>query len=545
MSKVTSMTRTGFLAVLMALVGFSYALATNNSDAVTDVATRAAGTVVGSFAPLAFANPFVTGSTDRDLGDAVSGSAVTRLVRAKGGVAPYSFTAGSTPTGLSLLTNGILTGTLGSYSPSALRFLVTVKDSFGTHPDSVTNTFRLTVINSTTFRFGNSALSDGTQFQSYSDNLIALNGKTPYTFAVSGVTLKGVAQANGLRDVGLSLSNDGVIYGVPILPGTISFVATATDAAGKTAVGRNGTGLSQTFSFTVAASTIVQGSFLATAITVKEGLTGKDSVSLKGVLNLGAETIASLSGKPLTVRIGAFEVNGPAFDGKGNSKSAAKVTPAIKASVKKYGVFAFSDMKDSINVGTLPSGATFVNLAVEVRVGDAVVASQFLHFNIKTGKGTAATLTYKLGGGNDLGGTISLLKVTGADDKAGTGDAFKVAFGGVPPASVVLTTTNFVSTIVGNLNLGATGALTNKGKITFKGAKNSANVVSFSYDTIHGKGGYTTGILPATGTGLPQASKGGSEFYSHSVTFLFGTTTLLSAQGGLNIVPKGIKYASQ
>ena len=136
MSNVSSWARTGLLAVLLAMVGFSYSLATN-SNSTPDVEGRAAGATVGSFSPLAFANPFVTGTAgDRDLGDAVSGSAVVRLVRAKGGCPPYAFTAGSVPAGLTLFKSGLVAGTLGSFTtfPNLQRFAVTVKDSFGNCP---------------------------------------------------------------------------------------------------------------------------------------------------------------------------------------------------------------------------------------------------------------------------------------------------------------------------------------------------------------------------------------------------------------------------
>jgi hypothetical protein len=95
MFKTFSTARTGLLAILLAMVGFSYSLATSNSDAeCVQTAPRA----VGTQPPLAFTNPFATASTDRDLGDAVAGSALSRLVRAKGGIAPYSFSAGTTAT---------------------------------------------------------------------------------------------------------------------------------------------------------------------------------------------------------------------------------------------------------------------------------------------------------------------------------------------------------------------------------------------------------------------------------------------------------------
>jgi len=538
MSNVSGWARTGLLAVLLAMVGFSYSLATNNSSSTSDGSSAATGTVIGSFLPLAFANPFVTGSTDRDYGDAISGSSVTRLTRAKGGVAPYSFTAGTTPTGLTLFSNGILTGTLGSFSPKALRFAVTVKDSFGTAPHSVTEQFRLTIINSTLLRFGNDTLSDGTKFQAYSDNLVVLNGKAPYSFSVTNVTLNGTAKTGGLGDLGLGLSNDGVVYGVPIVSGTVGFTASAKDANGKFAVGRSGTGSSQAFTFTIASGTAIQGSFVATQITVKAGVAGKDGISMKGVINMGGEAITSLSGKPLSVRIGGITAAAAIFGGKGVASTAKGVKPAQSGKVGKFGVFSFTDKFDTIGATGITGGT--ISLPVEVRVGDAVVGSQFLSFVVKTGKQT--TLTYKIGGktGSDLGGAISLLKVTGADDKAGTGDAWKVAFGGVAPASINLSTTTQVTGVIGNLALTPAPVTVKNGKIAFK-----TNGFNFAYDSIKGKGAYTTPVLPSSSTGIPQASKGSSPFFAASTTFLNGSTTILTAEGGQKVFPKGTKYSSQ
>ena len=57
------------------------------------------------------------------------------------------------------------------------------------------------------------------------------------------------------------------------------------------------------------------------------------------------------------------------------------------------------------------------------------IATQFLNFTIKPGHNGAVTLTYKIGGGHDVGGAATVTAVKGADDKDETGDKWKVYYG--------------------------------------------------------------------------------------------------------------------
>ncbi|HLX63575.1 MAG TPA: hypothetical protein VKX17_20060 [Planctomycetota bacterium] len=558
MSKSTSMTRVGLLAVLLAMLGFSYSLATSNSEdaAGESVAARA----VGTNPPLNFANPFVGGvvGNDRDLGDAVAGSALTRLVRAKGGIAPYTFTAAGTAVQgippvattlsvaqLQLLSDGILTQVGTQCSPAIkagpFRFQVTVKDSFGTAPHTKTETFRLTFIGSTQFRFASTTLSDGVQFRPYSDVAATINGKGPIKYKlVSSIP----------TSMGLGVAADGAVFGVPTVSGTVTLVVSATDANGKLAANRLGVGTNQTYTLNVTAGKSLSSLISASSITIKSGFgtdskgVGKDGVAFKGIADLGAEAITTLSGKNLNIRIGAYTGPVASFDGKGNANTAKGVTPTVKASVKKFGLTTITITKDTVIPATL-TGLTTIQLPVEVRLGDAVIGSEFLTFSIKTGK-TGATLTYKGDVTNDSAGSAQLLKVVGADDKAGTGDAWKVTFLGRFPSSVLGSPVS--ATVAIGSNFTNTVQLTNKnGKLTGKGSNKSPVVSAFSLDTTKkGAGSYTTGVLPSsatTGTGIPQASTAPTTqvFFASTVTFSTGA----GFDGSLAIFPKGKKWGSQ
>ena len=548
MTKTTSMARTGLLAVLLAMVGFSYALATSNSDVASDIPT--APRAVGTNPPLAFANPFVSGGTDRDLGDAVAGSALTRLVRAKGGIPPYAFSVtGTAVTQLSsallqLFTDGVLT-TVGTQTSPAIpagpfRFAVTVKDSFGTAPHTVTETFRLTFVSTTQFRFAASAAPDATQYQPYSSALPVINGKPAYTFTATGLP------------TGLGISKDGTVYGIPTTAGTFTFVATATDSNGKLAAGRSGTGASQSFTITVGANKMLSSTFSFTTLTIKQGFgTGKDGVTAKGVANLGAEAVTSLAGKNVGFRVGSYTGPVAAFTVRGATASAATargVLPVIKASVRKFGITSLTISKDTINAGTFTTGP--VTLPVEITIGDAVVSSQSLSFAVKTGRNGSVTLTYKGLASDDVGGSGQLLKVTGSDDKAATGDSWKVAFLGRIPSALSPSSATSVDVAIGTNFVEAAVTLAPKGtKLSFKGGdKTSADVTAFTLDTNKGKGAYTTGLIPATQSGIPIAQTSTSTtpiFFANSLTFKANTTTIFGVSSSLLIAPKSKKWNSQ
>jgi Putative Ig domain len=147
------------------------------------------------------------------LGAAAVGAAVSQQLTAGGGTPPYTFSAaGTLPTGLTLSTSGLISGTpttAGSY-----QFTVTVNDSAGGR-GSQPYTLQVTL-----------ALSppalpapDGCP---YRVQLAASGGTPPYTFSWSGAV-----------PAGLALTPAGFIHGTLQNTTSYRFTVTATDSAGN------------------------------------------------------------------------------------------------------------------------------------------------------------------------------------------------------------------------------------------------------------------------------------------------------------------------
>ncbi|WP_425627055.1 putative Ig domain-containing protein [Agrobacterium tumefaciens] len=139
---------------------------------------------------------------------------------ASGGSAPHSFavSAGTLPGGLSLSSNGELTGIptqTGNFS-----FTVTATDSDGAtgeHSYSVSIAAPVIDISPT-------SIPNATYDIAYNQTLTASGGSSPHSFSVS----------TGSLPPGLSLAGSGELSGTPILSGTYNFTVTASDVNGQT-----------------------------------------------------------------------------------------------------------------------------------------------------------------------------------------------------------------------------------------------------------------------------------------------------------------------
>lgn len=143
--------------------------------------------------------------------------AYSTALGATGGTAPYAWTVttGTLPTGLSLSTAGVISGT-----PTAAGiFNVTaqVSDSEPT-PQRVTAQFGITIapppLSITTASLPNASLN-----MSYSADLAATGGIPPYTWSLTSGTLP----------AGLTLNPAGTIAGTPTATGTYNFTLQAAD----------------------------------------------------------------------------------------------------------------------------------------------------------------------------------------------------------------------------------------------------------------------------------------------------------------------------
>jgi len=153
--------------------------------------------------------------TTTSLPIAAAGVAYSEALAATGGMSPYtwSLTGGSLPTGITLQSDGTLSGTsvmVGTWSPT---FTVTDFNGY-----SLLKAINLTV---TDLVITTTALADGAINVPYSDALIGTGGSAVYNWSVVAGVLPG----------GLTLnSSTGVISGTPTSAGTSTFVIELADA---------------------------------------------------------------------------------------------------------------------------------------------------------------------------------------------------------------------------------------------------------------------------------------------------------------------------
>lgn len=176
------------------------------------------GTVGGALAMV----PVTTRTTT------VNTAIATMTVTATGGTPAYTFTQTGLPTGLSMTTAGVITGTptvIGVYSVQ-----ITVTDSVSA---TANTTFTWNVVADVTF--SNPGSQSGVVGEPLSVTLTASGGTLAYTWSATGLP------------AGLAInSSTGVIFGTPLTAHVYSTTVTVTDA--------RMVAKSQTFSFTIAAT---------------------------------------------------------------------------------------------------------------------------------------------------------------------------------------------------------------------------------------------------------------------------------------------------
>jgi len=138
---------------------------------------------------------------------------------ASGGVAPYTWTAASLPTGLTLGADGRLSGT--PTAPFAGPLRVTAADAGGR---TTTADVAFTVADVDPVAISGSSLAAGMVGVAYDQTLGATGGRAPYTW-----------QANSGVPSGLSVSAAGKVAGTPSADGANTVSVTVTDRDGRTA----------------------------------------------------------------------------------------------------------------------------------------------------------------------------------------------------------------------------------------------------------------------------------------------------------------------
>lgn len=529
-----------------------------------------------------FANPFVdpslTASVDRDLGDAVLGSIfAARHVRAKYGVLPYSFTAGTlsdfSNSSLSLDDTGLLhTGVAGSSFvalpatlPLPFRFLVSAVDSIGTQTPT-SEPFLLNILtNQNQFRFAiGPRLSDATRYLPYVDSVPVINGAPSYFFSLlpSSVGGGGKSGLSALESLGLTLTGDGTVYGQPLVSGPITFTVVCKDLNGNSARSRDGTVFNQKLTINVDDNLSAQSTMYITSLTISGNSSkgGNDKLSISGFINLNAIAVSRLSGN-VTIRMGSYLSPAATFGAvPGKATNAVtgpgKKPPTLNVTVSSKGQFKMQVTHETFSdLNTLVSGGAGAATAIEVSIGAQLDGVQFLSVGGKITKNHfsgAYRPTIGKTGNPTLAGVFFLTSASGRDDTKALNfgapyDAWRVGFVAIPQASSTFTGASSATINVGASFQDTETVTAAKGsvKLSAKPASKTLNKVTQLNMSQKGKGTYTTSSLSGNLTGLTLAADGTTpQKYSTSIILTNGNTTVYSGAGSIVIFPGTASWTS-
>jgi len=156
------------------------------------------------------------------LPNGTEGVAYNQTLMASGGQTPYIWTntSGGLPPGLSLASNGVISGTPTSIVST--NFTVKVKD---TTNGIATQLLSLTIQAPAALQINTTSLQNGTNGVAYNQTLVATGGQPPYSWM----------SISGTLPTGLTLATNGVISGAPTTNGTFNFTAKVTDSLSSNA----------------------------------------------------------------------------------------------------------------------------------------------------------------------------------------------------------------------------------------------------------------------------------------------------------------------
>ncbi|WP_250634206.1 putative Ig domain-containing protein [Pinirhizobacter soli] len=168
---------------------------------------------------LTIAGPTIT-LTPATLTGGTVNSLYSQTITASGGTSSYTYalTSGTLPTGITLTSAGLLSGT--TTQAGSFPITITATDSTtGTGPFSKPQNYTLTIAGPT-IAIAPASLPNGTVGTGYNQTLSASGGTAPYTFSNPSANLP----------AGLSLGASGTLSGTPTTAGDYTFSVIATDA---------------------------------------------------------------------------------------------------------------------------------------------------------------------------------------------------------------------------------------------------------------------------------------------------------------------------
>jgi large repetitive protein len=298
------------------------------------------------------------------------GTPYSQTVTASGGIAPYSFvvSAGSLPTGLTLSTGGVLSGTTNQ--AGTFNFTVTATDA---HAQTGSRAYTVTIAAPTLTLAPAAGALTAPYGVVYSQSFVASGGSGSFSYFLTGAL-----------PAGLTFSGN-TVSGTPTVPGSYPVTVTATDTL-ATGAGAPFS-VAQNYIINVAAPTLVVspaslpnpaiGTAYSQTITASGGAAPYSFALTSGALPAGI-TLGSggaLTGTP--TQVGSFSFTVTVTDNFGQVGSRAytlvvgaptlTMTPAAGVLTAPYGV-AYSQVFTAsgspgpytyVLTGALPTGVTF------------------------------------------------------------------------------------------------------------------------------------------------------------------------------------------
>ena len=544
MSGMKAIVRSLACGLVLAVFGFTYALATSRS--IEEPTATASSRIVGS-SSLRFLNPILQANVPPipnvyDLGDACFGSFITRYISVTGGVRPYRFSGSSSLAQIlapnstfSIGASGCAMGTIAA--PTFLGnpgFVVQVSDSTGTIIQTAQGNFamNLQACGNGVFRFAVSALNNGVLGHSYISKLEVLGGNDPVVFSIQPGTLTvngaQVGVGSGLEAIGLSLGEDGTIKGRPLVTGLVSFTARATDRLRRIATGRTTATVDQVISFNIEDTSVTSTDGLVTNLSVRGdlGKANKDSLRFSAFINLNGSGVTVLNGTDFALSIGGirytgiFNIKGQATNRRGGPLVFADGT-RLKMSVnsrsgKLTGSLSKANLGRALGADGLQDRGT-KRLGMAIELCNFVIHSDTIEFSTRL-RGNKFGLDYKLGkSGRPLGGAFVITSARGRDgeDIAGNlGDSWNARFIIVPrfgiDSNAGLDALSAVRVRIGSRFVqsipAASFTSSGQGTIKLQTQKTKAPVVSkLQIDPRKFTGSLQTNVISQFTTGIPQA----------------------------------------
>ena len=399
--------------------------------------------------------------TNPAVNSGVAGAAFSQTFTQSGGIGTttFSLASGTLPTGLTLASNGVLSGT----PTQTGTFTITVKAIDSNGCSGTGPTYTLTIV-CQTITVTNPAVSSGVAGTPFSQTFTQSGGIGTTTFSL----------ASGTLPTGLALAANGTLSGTPTVVGTFPITVTVTDANGCTGTGSTYNLVINCQTITVmppAVNSGVAGSPFSQTFT-QSGAIGSATFTLaSGVLpsGLSLATNGGLSGTP--TQTGTFSITVKVTDANGCTgttgytltivcQTITVTNPAVNSGVAGSPFSqtftqsgAIGSATFSLASGSLPAGLTLsasgVLSGTPTQTGTFPITVTVSDANGCTGTGPTYTLTI----------ACQTITVTNPSVNVGiAGQAFSQSFtqsGGIGATTFTLAT----GTLPSGLSLAADGTL--------------------------------------------------------------------------------------